>query len=198
MNFIASSSKQSVTPQDKWNDSKSLYSKTLTSLSKCVLQSFLDLNSKLVPLIGKTTSLDGIPYTLGCTRWSVSKSAHEFILIDMAHQKSVIHGKVPTKSVAVDVLSHILKSRNCSLDEFFGTGKRQVREQKQNQDPADKGSVKVKATEECLVVFTELMLRSMDIIQKNPPGIKWYLRPCELQLVTKVGKIYNINKISMM
>jgi hypothetical protein len=198
VNFIASSAQSVVA--DKWKNSSALSGRDKTSFSTCILKWFLSFNRKLVQRTGKPTMVHNIPYTLGCTRWSSAKSAHEFILIDMAHQKSVIHGRVPgNKQEVVDLLSRILASRNCALDEFIDVGPGgEVQEQEQEQAAvaAKKGKGSVKATKERLVVFTELMLRAMDIA--HPEGeMKWYLRPCELQLVTKVGSIYNINKVAL-
>ena len=197
VNFI-SSSVQSVAT-DKWKNSAALTGRDKTLFSTCILKWFLRFNRKLVQHTGKTTMVHNIPYTLGCTRWSSAKSAHEFILIDMAHQKSVIHGQVPNKKQeVVELLSRILASKNCALDEFIDVGAGVgMGQQDAPAVAAKKGKGSVKATKERLVVFTELMLRAMDIIP--PDGeMKWYLRPCELQLVTKVGSIYNINKVALL
>ncbi len=203
VNFIALSAQSVVS--DKWKNSTALSGRDKTSFSACILKWFLNFNRRLVQRTGKSTVVNSVPYTLGCTRWSSAKSAHEFILVDMAHQKSVIHGQVPNKKQeVVELLSRILASKNCELNEFIDTGKggEKEKEQEHLQEQAQpgvavkKGKGVVKATKERLVVFTELMLRAMDIAQ--PDGeMKWYLRPCELQLVTKVGSIYNINKIAV-
>jgi len=99
------------------------------------------------------------------------------------------------------LLSRLLASKNCTLDEFIDVGKGHEKEQEQPQDASaaviKKGKGNVKATKERLVVFTELMLRAIDIAQPVESELKWYLRPCELQLVTKIGSIYNINKVSL-
>ena len=44
-----------------------------------------------------------------------------------------------------------------------------------------------------LIVFTELLLRIMDI-QDSDKNTRWMIRPCELQLVTKISGIFNANK----
>ena len=53
----------------------------------------------------------------------------------------------------------------------------------------------IKAPIQSLVVFTELLLRILDA--QDGSGIRWMLRPCELQLVTKVGSIYHTNKLQI-
>jgi hypothetical protein len=197
---------QSV-PAGKWKKSSSFGDKDRTNLSKCVLEWFVTTRNKpLVQSIGKDKDVihNNIPYKVGCTRWSSSKASHEFILIDMKIQKSVIHGQVPTKKPEiVEFLKSILATKNCKLEDFVKVGDegRAVAAPMPDPDQGDqyemakKAKGAIKAPIQSLVVFTELLLRVLDA--QDGSGIRWMLRPCELQLVTKVGSIYHTNKLQI-
>jgi hypothetical protein len=194
---------QSV-PAGKWKKSNSFGDKDLTNLSKCVLEWFVTTRNKpLVQSIGKDVIHNNIPYKVGCTRWSSSKAAHEFILIDMKIQKSVIHGQVPTKKPEiVEFLKSILATKNCKLEDFVkvydegrASASAAMPDQGDQDEMAKKAKGAIKAPIQSLVVFTELLLRVLDI--QDGSGIRWMLRPCELQLVTKVGSIYHTNKLQI-
>lgn len=121
----------------------------------------------------------------------VCKKIHEFILIDLKIQKSVIHGQVPTKKTEVtELLERILSSMGQRITTF-------VKEKDKDKEGEREGIVKkpkgeVKESIQGLIVFTELLLRVLDIQKIGEQ--RWMLRPCELQLVTKVGSIYHANK----
>jgi hypothetical protein len=196
---------QSV-PAGKWKKSSSFGDKDRTILSKCVLDWFVATRNKpLVQSIGKDVIHNNIPYKVGCTRWSSSKSAHEFILIDMKIQKSVIHGQVPTKKPEiVEFLKSILATKNCNLEDFVkvsdegrasAAAAAAMPDQEDQDEMAKKAKGTIKAPIQSLVVFTELLLRVLDA--QDGSGIRWMLRPCELQLVTKVGSIYHTNKLQI-
>jgi len=198
---------QSV-PAGKWKKSSSFGDKDRANLSKCVLEWFVTTRNKpLVQSIGKGKDVthNNVPYRVGCTRWSSSKSAHEFILIDMKIQKSVIHGQVPTqKTDIVEFLKSILATKNCKLEDFVkvsdeGRAAASISmpepDQGDQEEMAKKAKGTIKAPLPSLVVFTELLLRILDI--QDGSGIRWMLRPCELQLVTKVGSIYHTNKLQI-
>jgi hypothetical protein len=195
---------QSV-PAGKWKKSSSFGDKDRTILSKCVLDWFVATRNKpLVQSIGKDKDVihNNIPYKVGCTRWSSSKSAHEFILIDMKIQKSVIHGQVPTKKPEiVEFLKSILATKNCNLEDFVKVSDEgraaaaAMPDQGDQDEMAKKAKGIIKAPIQSLVVFTELLLRILDA--QDGSGIRWMLRPCELQLVTKVGSIYHTNKLQI-
>jgi hypothetical protein len=199
---------QSV-PAGKWKKSSSFGDKDRTILSKCVLEWFVTTRNKpLIQSIGKDINHNNIPYKVGCTRWSSSKSAHEFILIDMKIQKSVIHGQVPTKKPEiVEFLKSILATKNCKLEDFVKAGDEgrasasalsaaaAMPDQGDQDEMAKKAKGTIKAPIQSLVVFTELLLRILDA--QDGSGIRWMLRPCELQLVTKVGSIYHTNKLQI-
>jgi hypothetical protein len=193
---------QSV-PAGKWKKSNSFGDKDRTNLSKCVLEWFVTTRNKpLVDSIGKDIMHNNVPYKVGCMR--LGRSAHEFILIDMKIQKSVIHGQVPTKKVdIVEFLKSILATKKCKLEDFVKVsdeGRTSAApmpepDQGDQEEMAKKAKGTVKAPLPSLVVFTELLLRIMDI--QDESGIRWMLRPCELQLVTKVGSIYHTNKLQI-
>jgi hypothetical protein len=192
---------QSV-PAGKWKKSSSFGDKDRTNLSKCVLDWFVATrNNPLVQSIGKDIIHNNIPYKVGCIRWSSSKSVHEFILIDMKIQKSVIHGQVPTKKTEiVEFLKSIIATKNCTLEDFVkvgdeGRASAAMPDQGDQDEMAKKAKGTIKAPIQSLVVFTELLLRILDI--QDGSGIRWMLRPCELQLVTKVGSIYHTNKLQI-
>jgi hypothetical protein len=184
---------QSV-PSGKWKKSSSFGDNDRTILSKCVLSWFITkCNKPLVQSVGTDITHNNIPYKVGCTRWSSSKSAHEFILIDMKIQKSVIHGQVPTKKPEiVEFLKSILATKNCNLEDFVKVGDDG---QGDKDEMAKKAKGAIKAPIQSLAVFTELLLRVLDI--QDVTGVRWMLRPCELQLVTKVGSIYHTNKLQI-
>ena len=190
-------------PAGKWKKSSSFGDKDRNILSKCVLEWFVTARNKpLVQSIGKDVTHNNIPYKVGCTRWSSSKSAHEFILIDMKIQKSVIHGQVPTKKPEiVDFLKSILATKTCKLEDFvkvYDEGRASAAampDQGDQDEMAKKAKGTIKAPIQSLVVFTELLLRVLDA--QDGSGIRWMLRPCELQLVTKVGSIYHTNKLQI-
>ena len=196
---------QSV-PAGKWKKSSSFGDKDRTILSKCVLDWFVTTRNKpLVQSIGKDKDVihNNIPYKVGCTRWSSSKAVHEFILIDMKIQKSVIHGQVPTKKPEiVEFLKSILATKNCNLEDFVkvsdegrASAAAAAPDQGDQDEMAKKAKGTIKAPIQSLVVFTELLLRILDA--QDGSGIRWMLRPCELQLVTKVGSIYHTNKLQI-
>jgi len=181
----------------KWKTSTEIPETILSALRACVSNWFLSgVNLPLVQSTGKDNVFNGIPYKVGCLRWSSAKKIHEFILIDLKIQKSVIHGQVPTKKTEVaELLEHILSSMGKSLTTF-------VKEKDKDKEGEREGIVKkakgdVKESIQGLIVFTELLLRVLDIRDKQKmdgSGHRWMLRPCELQLVTKVGSIYHANK----
>ena len=182
VDFIAHAQKDK-----QWNDSSTFAELTLSTLRACVSKWVLSvLNPPLVESIGKDTVYDGIPYKVGCLRWSSAKSEHEFILVDLKIQKSVIHGQVPTKKPEVALLlQSILLSKGLSLELF-------VKEKEKGTEGIKKAKGDVKESIQGLTVFTELLLRVLDIQKMG--GKRWMLRPCELQLVTKLGSIYHANK----
>lgn len=189
-------------PVGKWKKSTSFGGKDRTNLSKCVLEWFVTTrNNPLVQSIGKDVTHNNIPYKVGCIRWSSSKSVHEFILIDMKIQKSVIHGQVPTKKTEiVEFLKSIIATKNCTLEDFVKVNDESrpsasAPDQGDQDEMAKKAKGTIKAPIQSLVVFTELLLRILDI--QDGSGIRWMLRPCELQLVTKVGSIYHTNKLQI-
>jgi hypothetical protein len=189
----------SQTASGKWKTSSKFGSDDKTALNKCLLDWFLKTcNTPLVSSIGKDTVMHentNIPYKVGCTRWIPSEALHEFILIDLKIQKNVIHGSVPrNKQEVVDFLNKLLASKKCTLNEFIGQSDEGDVELSGNG--AKKGSV-TKFTPiqklPSLIVFTELLLRIMDI-QDSDKNTRWMIRPCELQLVTKISGIFNANK----
>jgi hypothetical protein len=173
---------------------------TLSSLRACVSNWVLSVvNMPLVHSTGKDTVYDGIPYKVGCLRWSSEKSEHEFILVDLKIQKSVIHGQVPTKKPEVALLlQSILGSKGHTLETFVKEKERGIQKEKEGEvEGVKKAKGDVKESIQGLIVFTELLLRVLDIQDKQKMdgvGKRWMLRPCELQLVTKLGSIYHANK----
>ncbi len=184
-----------MTPQTasgKWKPSSKFGSDDKTILSKCVLDWFLKTcNTPLVNSIGKDAVMHentSVPYKIGCTRLISSELLHEFILIDLKNQKNVIHGSVPrNKQFVIDFLNKILTSKKHTLTEFIGA----IDEDEGELQGKKKSSSIQKLPS--LIVFTELLLRVMDI-QDSDKNIRWMVRPCELQLITKVSGIFNANK----
>jgi hypothetical protein len=189
----------------QWKDSSTeLADPTLSTLRACVSNWVLSsLNLPLVRSTGKDTVYDGVPYKVGCLRWSSAKSEHEFILVDLKIQKSVIHGQVPTKKPeVVQLLQSILGSKGHTLETFIkekekekenvGERGREGEQQESIKKAKAKAKGDVKETIQGLIVFTELLLRVLDIQKIGEK--RWMLRPCELQLVTKVGSISHANK----
>ena len=186
----------------KWKTSSTeIADPTLSTLRACVSNWVLSsLNLPLVRSTGKDTVYDGVPYKVGCLRWSSAKSEHEFILVDLKIQKSVIHGQVPTKKPEVALLlQSILGSKGHSLETFVKEKERGIQKEKEEGEPEGIKNAKgdIKESIQGLIVFTELLLRVLDIQDKQKmdgSGHRWMLRPCELQLVTKVGSMYHANK----